>query len=350
MQNAEQAIPDTKLTSDSGIQSEFEEYSILTDSALRKIIPSGPAILDKRIQPTLDFYSLEFLSKACLVILGTRSNAIPMMALHYRQHISIENESCLTIKGLPNNFENIGNTHTFASLFIIVPGIGHSLRINGQLENSRQQFRFHINEVYFHCARAAARSELFDHSATSNLDTEITEQTIIERSPYLLLKTTNKHGKTEISPRGDEVGFVKLINTNTVFIPERPGNKIAVSLRNIIQCSDVEILFIVPHSPYTLNVRGTATITKEPILLQLSDINGKKAKVGIRIEILEKTFQLDKNIEACDLWNSEKFENKQSLTPFSKALSSHINGTGLLGKATHLIVDAVVKHDMNNLY
>ena len=41
---------------------------------------------------------------------------------------------------------------------------------------------------------------------------------------------------------------------------------------------------------------------------------------------------------------------KQCITPFSKALSAHINGTGLLGKATHSIISAVVNHDMKNLY
>lgn len=350
MHNTEQIIAGTKLTTDSGRQSQSNTHLILTDSALREIIPAGPAILDKRIQPTLDFYSLEFLSKACLVILGTHSDVVPMMALQYQQHITVENESRLTITGLPESFEDIGNPPSFASLFIIVPGIGHSLRINGQFESGHPQCRFHINEVYFHCARAAARSELFGNGAKSKLNTLITEHAIIQQSPYLLLKTKNTQGKTEISPRGDEEGFVKTINTNTLFIPERPGNKIAVSLRNIIQCPDIEILFIVPHTPYTLNVRGSATITKDPTLLRLSDVNGKQAKVGIQIEILEKKFQLDKNLEECDLWNSEKFVNKQSLTPFAKALSSHINGTGLLGKATHLVVGAVVKHDMNNLY
>ncbi len=31
-------------------------------------------------------------------------------------------------------------------------------------------------------------------------------------------------------------------------------------------------------------------------------------------------------------------------------LSEHMNGRGLLGKATTLVVDAVVKHDLKHLY
>jgi hypothetical protein len=34
-----------------------DPYTILTDHDLRKIIPAHSTLLDKRIQPTLDFFS-----------------------------------------------------------------------------------------------------------------------------------------------------------------------------------------------------------------------------------------------------------------------------------------------------
>jgi hypothetical protein len=55
-------------------------------------------------------------------------------------------------------------------------------------------------------------------------------------------------------------------------------------------------------------------------------------------------------LEQSGLWDATKAVDKKTLTAFPKALSSHINGTGLMGKVTNTIVGAIVKHDMKNLY
>ncbi|MFY0642447.1 MAG: pyridoxamine 5'-phosphate oxidase family protein [Bermanella sp.] len=328
-----------------------QSHTVASVSALRKIIPAAPALLDKRIQPTLDFFSLEFINQACVVILGT-STSSPMAPLVYKINVKVENETQLILSNLPDSYSLNPSEHTcHASLFFMVPGIGHSLRINGTLTaiNSHNRI-FNIHGVYFHCARAAARSELFRANQGAQSQADITKHNIIDQSPYGLLKTHDVQGKTEISPRGDEAGFIKTINNDTLFMPERPGNKVAVSLRNIISNPNIELLLMVPNTGYTLNIIGQAHVTTDPTLLALSDVNGKQAKIGIVIEVTSKQFQLDQRLVTSGLWDSKNFIDKKALTPFPKALSSHMNGTGLMGKATTLVVDAIVKHDMKNLY
>jgi hypothetical protein len=73
-------------------------------------------------------------------------------------------------------------------------------------------------------------------------------------------------------------------------------------------------------------------------------------KTGIVITVLRKNYQTDSALEQSGLWNATKAVDKKTLTAFPKALSSHINGTGLMGKVTNTIVGAIVKHDMKNLY
>ena len=326
-------------------------YTVKSETALRHIIPSAPALLDKRIQPTLDFFSLEFINQACVVILGA-SFSNSMTPLIYKTNVKVENETQFILDDLPENYQLSPNKpNCYASLFFMVPGIGHSLRVNGTLKAiNTHEGKFTIEGVYFHCARAAARSNLFGESKTDYLQRKITQQSIINLSPYGLLKTHNAQGKTEISPRGDESGFIKTINANTLFLPERPGNKVAVSLRNIINNPNIELLLILPDTGYTLNICGQAQVTTDPSLLSMSNINGKQAKVGIVIEVTAKQFQLNERLATSGLWDSKHYVDKKTLTPFSKALSSHMNGTGLMGKATTLVVDAIVKHDMKNLY
>jgi predicted pyridoxine 5'-phosphate oxidase superfamily flavin-nucleotide-binding protein len=327
-------------------------WAILSDLQLRKIIPTHASLLDKRIQPTLDFFSSEYMNKACIAILGSSSHDIPMIPICYQSSFTIKDDTHIELDNL--NFNNVINTNKqpcHASLFIIVPGIGHSLRINGELNiiNSQQAI-FNIKGVYFHCSRASVRSDFWKPRSINQQVNLITEDNIISQSPYALLKTQNTIGKTEISPRGDEIGFIKVLNNTTLFMPERPGNKVAVSLRNIIECPAVELLFMVPGSAYTLNVKGQAYVSTQPELLSMSQINNKLPKTGIIIKVDSKQFQFNNSINHSGLWDEDKAVDKNSLTSFSKALSSHMNGIGLMGMATSAVVAGIVKHDLKNLY
>ena len=46
----------------------------------------------------------------------------------------------------------------------------------------------------------------------------------IELSPFACLSTYDGKGRTDISPRGDAPGFVKIADDNTLLLPDRPGN------------------------------------------------------------------------------------------------------------------------------
>jgi predicted pyridoxine 5'-phosphate oxidase superfamily flavin-nucleotide-binding protein len=334
-----------------------DPYAILTEPNLRNIIAAHSKLLDKRIQPSLDFFSLEFIGHACVVILATSSNNIPITPLIYQSNLTINNDKEIEINNLlfdaikTDSIKTDSQQYCNTSLFFIVPNIAHSLRINGKLKTINKNLSlFNIEGVYFHCARASARSDFWNTFYQEAYQKKITEYNIISLSPYALLKTQNSVGKTEISPRGDQAGFIKLVNDGTLFMPERPGNKVAVSLRNIIEYPGVELLFMIPGSAYTLNVKGQAYITTQPELLDMCQVNKKRPKVGIVIKIESKQFQFDANLYRSGLWDENKAVDKHNLTAFPKALSSHINGVGLVGKATTAVIGAIVKHDMKNLY
>jgi hypothetical protein len=270
-----------------------------------------------------------------------------MRAISVNSDLKVLNNTLFRINDIQNDHSEDTKHETLnASLYFMVPGLGHGLRINGSLCSDKTNQIFKIEQVYFHCARAAARAELWLPNTAPLID----KHNIIQQSPFLLLKTINSEGKTEVSPRGDKAGFIKVLSDQTLLLPERPGNKIAVSLRNILECSKVELLLLVPCSNKTLNIKGTAIATSDQTRLNQCTVNGKTPKVGILIEIESSQFSNDKALKASELWDNKNAVEKNSVTSFSKALSSHINGIGLLGKATNIIVGAHVKHDMQNLY
>jgi uncharacterized protein len=328
---------------------------ISTEEALRKIIKSYPKILDKRIQPTLDNYSIEFIAQASIAAATFSDLSLGMPILDVKgDYFSINSLSTLSFI-IPTHKDHTHINNMPCSLYFLIPGIGHGLRINGKahqiksasnLEHS-SNIVFDIQSVYLHCARAITRAELWISQLKQH---NPTIKNIIENSPYLLLSTQNALGNTELSPRGDPAGFVKLMDESTLLLPERPGNKIAVSLTNIINNSNVGLSFLVPGSNTVLYVEGKAYLTTDPILLKPLAIKNKVPKIAILISI--NNLQLDDSaaIERTKIWEKESHVSSKSLTTFSKALTAHIQGEGLLGKISNPIMSGIIKHDMNNLY
>ena len=70
----------------------------------------------------------------------------------------------------------------------------------------------------------------------------------IEKSPFVCVASADVEGRCDVSPRGDPPGFVRILDDQTLFVPERPGNKIADTLRNVIATGRVGLLFVIPGS------------------------------------------------------------------------------------------------------
>src|SRR3569833_525410 len=67
----------------------------------------------------------------------------------------------------------------------------------------------------------------------------------IQRSPFLCLGTQDLAGNADVSPRGDPAGFVKILDEQTLAIPDRPGNNRLDSLTNILSNPSVGLLFVI---------------------------------------------------------------------------------------------------------
>lgn len=125
----------------------------------------------------------------------------------------------------------------------------------------------------------------------------------IERSPFICLATSDPSGACDLSPRGDPPGFVRILDERSLLIPERPGNRIADSLRNIIANPHIGLLFFVPGISDTFRVNGRATITTDPDLLAPSAVEGKLPLLGILVDIDEAYTQCSKAFLRSHFWD-----------------------------------------------
>ena len=129
----------------------------------------------------------------------------------------------------------------------------------------------------------------------------------IGRAPFLCIATSDLAGNCDLSPRGDPAGFVRILDDRTLLIPERPGNRLADSLRNILANPHIGLLFVVPGVSDTFRVNGRATITVDAELLAPSAVEDKPPMLGVLVDIDEAYTQCSKAVLRSHLWDPQRF-------------------------------------------
>jgi len=141
----------------------------------------------------------------------------------------------------------------------------------------------------------------------------------VERSPFVVVATGRPDGGLDVSPRGDPAGFVRILDERTLFLPDRPGNKLADSLTNLLADDRIALLFLVPGVNDTFRVNGRARIVDDPELLAASEVEGKAPLLGILVEVEEAYTQCPKALLRSELWNPERHIERSEL-PSSGAI------------------------------
>jgi uncharacterized protein len=129
----------------------------------------------------------------------------------------------------------------------------------------------------------------------------------IERSPFVCLATSSAAGHCDVSPRGDPAGFVRILDDRTLLMPERPGNRLADSLRNLLANPHIGLLFVVPGCTDTFRVNGRALITTDAALLAPCAVEGKQPLLGVLVDIDEAYTQCSKAFLRSHLWDPQRF-------------------------------------------
>src|SRR4051812_13188510 len=144
----------------------------------------------------------------------------------------------------------------------------------------------------------------------------------IEESPFVCVATVGPSGDLDLSPRGDPAGFVRILDERTLFIPERPGNRIADTLTNVLATGRIALLFLVPGVGETFRVNGTAELVDEPELLEESVVEGKPPKLGIRVTVEQAYTQCSKALIRSDLWNPERHVDPKAMPTTGQMLKA----------------------------
>jgi PPOX class probable FMN-dependent enzyme len=147
----------------------------------------------------------------------------------------------------------------------------------------------------------------------------------IARSPFVLLATSNRAGRCDVSPKGDAPGFVMVLDDTHLVIPDRVGNNRIDGLTNIVENPHVGMIFLIPGREDTLRVNGRACIVRDGEILGRLEVQGKQPKVAIGVEIEECFLHCAKAFKRSGLWNQARWPDVAGLPSMAKILWDQID-------------------------
>jgi len=244
--------------------------------------------------------------------------------------------------------DDLGGDRTagFAGLLLMVPGVKYTLRVNGSaaLRNGGDFLVVTPNQSYAHCAKAYIRSGLWNANAVTPVGLDQTQLSdgparelddvaveFIEASPFAALGTSLVGSDADVSPRGDPAGFVQVVDRDRLFIADRPGNRIADSLRNIIANPKASLLFVIPGDPRVLEVSGEAEVTTDPELCAAAEINAKIPKLGVAIKVQQAHLRNESAMASSGAWDPATHASESDLATIG-AMVADPNGTKSMAK------------------
>ena len=124
----------------------------------------------------------------------------------------------------------------------------------------------------------------------------------IEVSPFVIVATSGPEG-LDCTPRGDPAGFVRVVDRNTVMLPDRRGNNRLDTLRNLVRDPRISLLFLIPGVGRTLRINGRAAITTDPELCASFTMEGKAPRSVIVVTAERVYTQCPKALVRSKLWD-----------------------------------------------
>lgn len=170
-------------------------------------------------------------------------------------------------------------------------------------------------------------------------------QSLIARSPFLLVATSSQDGRCDVSPRGDAPGFVQILDQKRLAIPDRPGNRRLDTIENILDNPQIGLLFVIPGMRETLRVNGKACITRDSKILDKGTVDGKRPMLAIGVEVEEAFIHCAKAFIRSNLWKAETWPDMRDLPSIAQMLIDHANYKKVTTNQSERDLDDELEHD-----
>jgi PPOX class probable FMN-dependent enzyme len=176
-------------------------------------------------------------------------------------------------------------------------------------------------------SQAETLRDLYGEPVPASLVKEMTFLTdayaaFIKASPFVVLSTSGEEG-LDASPRGGPPGFVRIVDRNTLILPDRSGNNRVDTLSNVVADPRIAMLFLVPGVGETMRVNGTARVSVDPDLVQsFADANGKIPRSVLIVTIERCYVHCSQSLARSRLWDPAAQVERKSLPSIGQMLQA----------------------------
>jgi PPOX class probable FMN-dependent enzyme len=193
--------------------------------------------------------------------------------------------------------------------------------------------------------------EAFGEPSERSRDKVLTEldehcRRFVQHSPFVLIGTAGTNGWCDVSPKGDEPGFVRILDDRTLLIPDRPGNRRFDSFRNLFENPHIGLLFLIPNAQDTLRINGRATIIRDEDVLETMAARGKRPALGIVVEVEEAFLHCPKAFIRSSLWDAARAADARPVASFARMLMDHARLEGVTEEEVQRSIDENIKNNL----
>ena len=126
-------------------------------------------------------------------------------------------------------------------------------------------------------------------------------------APFLAVSTWDVSGGSDTSPRGDRESVARILDSRTLVIPDRKGNRRADTFHNLLQDNHLSFAALVPGRSGVLHVRGRGTITDDPALLETMALRGMPPRLALVVDVEDAEVAVNDAVARSRLWTPEVY-------------------------------------------
>jgi PPOX class probable FMN-dependent enzyme len=143
-------------------------------------------------------------------------------------------------------------------------------------------------------------------------------------TPFVVLASSDADGHMDASPRGGDAGFVKVLDAQTLLLPDAPGNNRLDTLENIIATGLLGLLFMVPGFDETLRINGRAVLSTDPADLVLCTDARRTPALVIRVTVTSVYLHCGKSLMRSQLWDASRHADRAQLPSMAEMMRDQI--------------------------
>jgi uncharacterized protein len=146
-------------------------------------------------------------------------------------------------------------------------------------------------------------------------------RSFIERSPFLVLATSDLQHRLDASPRGGAPGFVKVTQAGELLMPDAPGNNRLDSFENVLATGRAGLIFMIPGFDETLRVNGTAVLSQAADDIAACTDERRAPRLVLRLRVEEAYLHCAKAFMRSRLWQPEAQLPRSTLPSAARMIS-----------------------------